>query len=319
MEQARRSGPGPQLHSQRLYGAPRNLEYAGKLLRMTFRKAAHILGNRLYFKQWILLYRFGAHPSFDLTTFKRLVPPRDRIWADPFAIEESGRHYIFFEEMPLATGVGHISVIEIDTAGRPGPPSVVLRSPHHLSYPFLFRFEGSLYMIPESGASRNVALYRCTGLPDQWEFVHNMFEGVRAYDVTVTQRDGRWWLFAGMVDSEGASSWNDLFLFHADSPLSRDWVPHPDNPVKSDCRSARPAGALFEHDGALYRPSQNCAPRYGYGLNLARVERLDELGYGERIVSQAFPDWDHDVVAIHTWNRGGSLQVIDAQIRRRRF
>lgn len=312
----RPQAPPPRTGRGREPGSP---GYARSLLGLTLRKAAQLLRNRIYIDQWILLYRFDPRLSLDFGEYLRLLPPRDRIWADPFALQESGKYYIFFEEMPLDSMVGHIAVMEIDAAGNTTPARTVLQRPYHLSYPFLFRHEGALYMIPESGQSHNIELYRCTTFPDRWEFVHSLMENVRAYDVTLLQRDGRWWLFAGMVDTEGASSWNDLFLFSSDSPLSRDWTPHPDNPIVSDCRAARPAGALFEIDGALHRPSQNCAPRYGYGLNLARVDALDSDAYDERIFSRILPGWDPDILATHTFNRCGDLQVIDAQIRRRRF
>ena len=41
-----------------------------------------------------------ARMPADLEGFTRIVPPADRDWADPFAIERSGRYYVFFEEMP---------------------------------------------------------------------------------------------------------------------------------------------------------------------------------------------------------------------------
>ena len=302
----------------RVRTAPGNLSYAWLLGCLALRKAARVLRNRFFFEQWILLFHLGDGHEPDLREYQRLVPPADRFWADPFVVEDSGRYFVFFEELPYETMTGHISVLEIGSDGTAGPSRPVLRRPYHLSYPFLFRHEGILYMIPESAESNNVELYRCSRFPDHWEFVHTLMEGVRAYDVTLWEHGGRWWLFANMVEIDGASSWNDLFLFHADSPLSRDWTPHPHNPIVSDCRAARPAGSLFEVDGALLRPSQICAPRYGFGMHLAQINTLDEHSYRESIVSTMEPLWERDLLATHTINRGGRLRVIDAQILRKR-
>lgn len=309
----------PTIYSRPFHGSPGNRLFGRLLLRKTMDKARQIWVNCFWRDQWILLYSFSTTLSLSLRNYRRLQPPADRLWADPQAIERDGRYYIFIEEMLFASNRGHISVIELDRDGRASESRRVLERPYHLSYPFLFEHEGTLYMIPETGANQTVELYRCAEFPHRWEFVHNIMEGVRVYDATMLHRDGRWWLFATLVETEGASSWDELFVFFSGSPLSREWTPHPRNPVISDCRSARPAGPMFEHRGALYRPSQNSSGRYGRGFNLCRIDVLDEESYREEVVSRALPEWDDDLVATHTFSRSGDLHVIDAQIRRRRF
>jgi hypothetical protein len=209
-------------------------------------------------------------------------------------------------------------VIEVDAKGKPGPAMPVLVTDHHLSYPFVFEHEGQTYMVPESRSDNCVPLYRCVEFPLRWEKVMNLMEGVAAVDATLHFQNGRWWLFANMVENRGGSSCDELYLFHAPTFATQDWTPHPLNPIVSDVRRARPAGRLFERDGRLYRPSQDCSHRYGWGLNLNVVEQLDEQNYSERVVTKAEPDWAPDVVATHTYSSAGRLNVVDAQIRRRR-
>ena len=318
LEQVARDNREPTIYHGPLYRHPDNLAYARLLLRKSIEKARQLLVSAVWRKQWILLFHFSAEPSLSLRKFRRLLPPPDRFWADPFVLERDGRYYIFIEELVYADNRGYIAVIEMDREGRASPPVAVLQKSYHLSYPFLFEYQGDLYMIPESAANRSIELYRCTRFPHQWEHVHDLMQGVAAYDTTLLQRDGRWWMFTTLVEVSGASSWNELFVFSAPSPLSRDWVPHPLNPVVSDCRSARPAGPLFEHHGALYRPSQNSSGHYGYGFNFCRVDVLSDTDYQEQIVAQALPDWAPDIVATHAYCRSGDLHVIDALIRRRR-
>lgn len=318
LERVARDNREPTIYHSPLYRNPDNLTYAKLLLRKSVEKARHLIVSRPWRKQWILLFHFSAEPSLSLRKFRRLQPPPDRFWADPFVLERDGRYYIFIEELVYAKNRGHISVIEMDREGRASPPSIVLEKPYHLSYPFLFEYDGEFYMIPETAANRAIELYRCTQFPHEWEHVQDLMQDVSAYDTTLLHRDGRWWMFTTVAEVDGASSWNELFIFSAPSPLSRDWVPHPLNPVVSDCRSARPAGPLFEHRGALYRPSQNSSRRYGYGFNLCRIDVLSEVDYREQVVARALPDWAPDVLAIHSYCRSGDLHVIDAQIRRRR-
>jgi hypothetical protein len=126
-------------------------------------------------------------------------------------------------------------------------------------------------------------------------------------------------LFVNLVENRGGSSCDELFLFHRTDLLSGDWTPHPMNPVVSDVRQARPAGKVFRHEGRLYRPSQDCSHRYGYGLNLNWIETLTPDTYRERVVSRATPDWAPDLRAVHTFNREGRWHIADAQIRRSRW
>ncbi len=318
LEQATSNNREPSIYHSPLYRAPDNLTYARLLLRKTLEKARHVLANRFWQSQWILLFAFSPELSLSLRKFQRLLPPSDRFWADPMVIQRNGRYYIFIEELLYATNRGHIAVIELDRQGIASKPRPVLERPYHLSYPFLFEYDGELYMIPETAQNRTIELYRCTEFPDRWEHVHDLMQDVLAYDTTLLQHQGRWWMFTTLVEVEGASSWNELFVFSASSPLSREWTAHARNPIVSDCRNARPAGPLFEYRGALYRPSQNSSRRYGYGFNLCRVDVLTQSDFREQIVARARPDWAPDIIATHTYSRSGDLHVIDAQIRRRR-
>jgi hypothetical protein len=84
-------------------------------------------------------------------------------------------------------------------------------------------------------------------------------------------------------------------------------------------RRSRPAGAIVEHGGELYRPSQDCSVRYGYAVNLNRITRLSEDEYEEVQVSSIAPDNDRRIIGVHTYARTGRLTVVDALQPRLRF
>jgi hypothetical protein len=120
-----------------------------------------------------------------------------------------------------------------------------------------------------------------------------------------------------MFANAAAPGWSlndELHLFHAED-LFGNWKPHARNPVKSDVRCARPAGALYWRNGSLYRPAQIGAPRYGAGLSLNRVLRLTPHEYAERQVERVLPDEAAGLYGIHTLNRAADITVIDAFIR----
>lgn len=274
-------------------------------LRLSLKRRPHV---------WTLLVGRGdgMHSIRDL---HRLHPTPGTFWADPFIVERDGQTFVFFEELPYATGRGHISVITLDGSGRPSPPRIVLQRPYHLSYPFLFEFDGQLFLLPETGANRTIDLYRCDSFPDQWTLHATLMSDVHAVDSTLLQHDGRWWLFTNIAAFSGSSSYDELCLFHAPAPDSTTWTPHPLNPVISHAGFARPAGPIVRRDGVLIRPSQDCAGSYGRAVRLNRIDRLTDTEYHESPLATIEPNWDPDIVATHTISTLGDLVVLDGKVR----
>lgn len=318
-EEVERRNRGLFLYSRRLYKAPTAYELGKLLPRFRRRVRERKLEERRCVEQWQLLYRLRKDgPSTSLRRYSRLVPPAGRFWADPFPVSVEGRRYVLFEDCPLGRLAGRISALELGPDGPVGEVRTVLERPYHLSYPCVFRHGGKLCMVPETRANGTVEIYECEEFPDRWRLARTLMKGVRAVDATLYEHGGRWWMFVSMAESPGASAWNELFLFHTDDPLNGEWTPHPRNPIISDVRRARPAGRLFRRDRILYRPSQDCSRRYGYGIRLNEVLALTETEYEEREACFVEPKWADDVLGTHTFNFEGGLSVADALIRVKR-
>src|SRR5262245_36545683 len=105
-------------------------------------------------------------------------------------------------------------------------------------------------------------------------------------------------------------------IFLADA-LTGEWRLHPASPVSSDVRIARQAGAMFRNEGRLLRPTQDCGPYYGYGFNLQEVVTLTDEEYEERPFRSISPArLLIPATGVHTYNRCGDLEVIDARYER---
>ena len=277
------------------------------------RAGANLLGRGLQkwktVDQWFVAFKFDSELSLPqlLSGFHPLMPPKDRFWADPFPIERDGRYFVFIEELPFATNKGFISVMEVWPDGRWAKPVKVLERDYHLSYPFLFEWQGALFMLPETGQNRTVEVYRCHRFPDDWRLEKVLLENIRSADATLTNVGDRWWMFVN-IGEVGTELYDELHLYYADQPFGN-WQPHRCNPVKSDALSARPAGNLLHWQGELYRPAQVCAPLYGTAISLNKIERLDTEHFIEREVSRLD---SAGLLGCHTYNRAGSLIVIDA-------
>jgi hypothetical protein len=268
--------------------------------------------------QWQIAYYFADEDEagFRFERLRHLVPPRDRVWADPFAIEHQGRYFIFFEELPFRTQKARIMAIEVFEDAEPGEAQVVLERPYHLSYPFVFAWEGSLYMLPETAENGTVEVYRCDAFPLRWRLHQVLLENVSAYDATLWRENDRWWMFVNVAEP-GADSSDELHLYWSMTPLGP-WTAHRGNPVVSDVRSARPAGPLFSRNGKLYRPSQDCSLAYGHSVSINRVDVLRDGDYRETAVDRIAPGWREDILRLHTLGRSKRLRVIDCTVRRKR-
>lgn len=272
--------------------------------------------------QWFMHYHFHEtsktdEPALAFRQFRALDTPPDRVWADPFPICRDGRYYVFFEEKLDSQPFGHISVVELTAAGPAGAPRTVLERPQHLSYPFIFDWMGTTYMMPESHDAGRLELYRAKQFPDHWELATVLRHEPLA-DATLAEIEGTWWMFAARQAAPHLDC-DELVLYHASIPLGP-WTPHAMNPVLSDVRTARPAGRVFRTPEGWIRPVQNGARGYGQAMRLMRIVTLTPTDFAEELVRELPPDWKRGLHGTHTLNAAHGLTTIDAVrfIRRRR-
>jgi len=273
--------------------------------------------------QWFIAYRtdpkifYRTTGGFTPQGFRLLVPPPSRFYADPFPFSYEGIDHLFFEDYIYSKKKAVISWCYLRPDGTLSQPEVVLEGRHHFSYPFVFEYDSGIYMIPETAKKKTVEMYQAVNFPHEWKLVKTLFSGVSAVDATLHYEDGRYWMFLNLGEY-GSSTYDELFLYYSDTPFGP-WQAHASNPVKTDVRSARPAGRLFRSQGQLLRPAQDCSESYGCGLKVCRVEKLTESEYKESVIDHLGPGWLAGNKAFHTLNSSDQLEVIDGQKSRWRW
>lgn len=300
--------PPPQGHRSRSRVAPAFL--ADRIARKARSAIVERLGRA---PVWQTAWRTAAdrtHPPgvLDATRFRRLADDGRRYYADPFVFAHDGVTHLFVEELPYATGRGILSHTIVRDGAPVATPVPVLETAHHLSYPQVFAADGQLWMLPECAASGRLDLYRADVFPMRWTR-HATLVDAALHDATIFRHANRWWITAGLA-LDGASSWDTLVLYSAER-LEGPWRPHAANPVLTDARSARPAGAVYEHAGALWRPAQDCTAGYGSALSLCRIDRLDDTGFAQSLAMTLRFGREGECAGPHTLNFGGGIEVVD--------
>lgn len=246
--------------------------------------------------------------------FMTLPNPAANLLADPFVIHRNGRDYCFAEALDFRRPRGYIVVYEIGIRSA-RLLGTALAEDFHLSFPYLFEYQGRLFMCPESHQSGQIRVYESTHFPLGWRLHSVLMQGVSAADSMLFEARGRWWLLTN-IDSTGISDHcSELHLFWADSPLSNNWTPHPMNPLVTDPEFGRNGGLLREGQ-KLYRVSQRQGyESYGKGTAVHEIVRIDTEHYQETRVADIGAGLITGADGTHHLHSNGRLTVFDFRRR----
>jgi hypothetical protein len=248
---------------------------------------------------WFSAIRSGSGPWLDVPA-----PPGHQ-YADPFLVTWEDRDWLYVEDIPPDSPKARLTALELNRDGSFGEPAIVMDRPFHLSYPCVFASGDGLFMIPETGENNTVELYRAASVPNRWEKVRTLKDNAPLVDTTPFFHEGVWYFFTTTF------RWGiETYLFYSER-LDGEWRYHPANPICSDVRYARGAGALFERNGRLIRPAQDCSVRYGYAVVLNEVRKISPGEYEESPIETILPNWRPGLLATHTLNHNARFEVMD--------
>lgn len=212
------------------------------------------------------------------------------IVADPFLFVSNENLYLFYEHKRL-NGHGVIKMMHTCDLKKWSYPITVLEEPYHLSYPFVFEDEGSIYMIPESEQAHSIRLYKAEN-KDLTKFMfHKTIVGHKYNDKTpiidycdssVVKVANMYYLFTSIDYGDGynlelytSTSLHGNFKSHVKSPL-----------LISNNKYGRCGGSIISCNGNYYRVAQDCLNGYGENLNLFKIDELSNSNYKERIFTK---------------------------------
>jgi len=233
--------------------------------------------------------------------------------ADPFLFYENDQWHMFFEVFNLTSSHGDIGLASSSDGFHWNYERIVLSENYHLSYPFILKYDGKYYMIPESFGQKSVKLYEAVNFPYDWRHFSTLVSGKDFADPTVFYYDNTWWMFV----SNPASS--NCYLYYSEQ-LTNGWTEHPKSPiVRNDKSKARPGGRSFVFDnGRIIRIAQKCDIVYGELVRAFEVDVLSRTDYREHEVSESpilTQSWNNtDMHQFDPWWNGDHwLCAVDAK------
>ena len=289
--------------------------YFNLFKRLYKRVDSTISGSR--FDCWRLFLGKDNFFEQDFKNIKPLELPKNEFWADPFVCEYKNENYIFFENYNYTTKLGKISCGKIADEKIVNVTDVLVKD-YHLSYPFIFKENSEIFMIPETSENRRLEIYKCVEFPNSWELYSTAFEGEILFDTTLYKdNDNQLWLFTNKQSHPDAPVDSELYIYKIDSLKLNKIESHKLNPVMINAEVARGGGSIFRKNDKLYRPSQcNIDGIYGKYLNINEIIELNLNEYKEKRIKTIKPDFQPNLISIHHLDQKSGIFVIDAAYRR---
>ncbi|KAK4493237.1 hypothetical protein RD792_017894 [Penstemon davidsonii] len=195
--------------------------------------------------------------------------------ADPFLYKQGDILYLFYETKNSITMQGDIGVSRsVDDGATWQQLGIALDEDWHLSYPYVFDYNGNIYMMPESSSKGELRLYRAVDFPLKWT-KEKIIMKKPLIDSFIIPYEGKVYLFGSDHSGIGTKKNGQLEIWHSSSPLGP-WKPHKKNPIynKHESMGARNGGRPFVYNGNLYRIGQDCGDTYGRRTRVFKVEVL---------------------------------------------
>jgi len=240
-------------------------------------------------------------------------PPKHEFWADPFLFRYKKKIYIFFEKYLKKENRGIISVGELRNNRLINIKDIFAEN-YHLSYPYIFRHNKKIYLVPESYQAKKLQLFESTNFPSKWKLVKNLFKNEKICDPTFFKHNNSLWLFINKTKKNLDNFNKKLFLYKINNDFSK-ITPHKKNPIKSSYIGGRSAGPIIKLRDKIIRPAQIYKKNnYGFGIIFFEIKKLNIFEYREKKISSITPKFFKKCRGIHHISNFKNEFVIDLNL-----
>lgn len=233
--------------------------------------------------------------------------PRDRWFSDPFILDYDGQTIqLLVEEFCYKIRRGRIAKLLIDRHSYSLLSyKIILDLPEqHLSFPFIERKEGKVFVSPESSSSCSWSRYEYDAETGHLSMAKCISQEPLT-DAVVTDLFGEELIFATHLPTQNG---NVLTVYDAYGVKKQD--------IELPSNVARNAGDWFKVGEKIYRPAQDCNSGYGRAVIVQEVAREGGVFCFKDIrrIESSNPKYS---TGCHTFNNYKDLSVVDVRGWRR--
>ncbi len=287
------------------------------LIKYIFKKYTKLLKSRFnqYIgvkKKWSVSFVNDSKIEIDFNKLITIENPPHRFLADPFVIKKDGRNICFVEDYCFKKKRAKISAYELFSHDYK-KIGTALEEDFHLSFPFVFKNNEEIFMIPETGEVNEIRLYKCINFPLEWKLEKTLIKNIDAVDTVVFKKGNKWYMLSNVCSSFINEHDSELHLYTSENLFSDNWVKSESNPIIFDSEKAR-NGGFFCFQNSYYRVNQvHKQNQYGYSLKINKILSINENFYEEKEVNEFKPVFLNSLIGTHHFQINEEFSVIDHQ------
>ena len=260
-----------------------------KLLNFFTVKIYHtIFGKQL---KWTIYFESNSKKKYfskyNLSQATKISNIKSKYLGDPFLFKKGNENFLFAEEFDLKEKKGHIVSFQLSNYNnsyiRQG---TVLKEKFHLSFPYIFKDNKKIYMIPESSENNDVRLYECLKFPFKWKLKKILFKNIKAVDTIAFKKRNIWFLITTTAINS-SDQFNKIDIFYSvKGLLTNDWIRNRSSLTQFNNKNVRNAG-LVKIKNDLFRinqiPSFN---NYGHKIQINKIININKNIYEEKKIKE---------------------------------
>ena len=232
-------------------------------------------------------------------------------FADPFILSYDGDNIeLLVEEYRYCDRKGRISKLNIKcTDGEFVLQKVkcILELSTHLSFPFIYREDGKVYICPENNESGRLTIYEYDSQKETLTSPHIILNE-KVVDTVITKIGGIYYALATRVTNDPYDDARYLDIYSSDSLTG---IYSKVQVIQNEKREERGAGAVMVIENKMLRPAQCCQNRYGESLVIYELTHRNAK-FVENVYRRIFPDSkSKNGKGMHTLNYFNGLFVVD--------
>ena len=274
----------------------------------------NIKQSKLFAESWNVAFRLcpQGYVLNDKSVPFTVIPNDSNSWAaDPMVFEYNGEIFIFAElyDYKLRHGVIGYTKYNGESFDR---WKTIITEDFHMSYPFVFENNGSIYMIPETSEANKLILYKAVNFPDQWAVERVIKDGVKWADTTIFKLND---CYIGYTESVAGDIADYKLSLNTDLQIEKI------DALCGELNKNRCGGRMFEYNDHIVRVCQDCSEKYGGALifRFCDISNLEEVQSTKITPEQLDYNSNLYLDGIHTYSANSNIEVIDIKTRRFNF